>query len=115
MSAQEAFRIYQQRWPIKVDNFCLKVALGLEDFRLQSFEAIQKWLQVISLALNYQQYQQAPNYHNSDYLCSLVDIIRQHRRQHAKQVLRTVAEEVLRLGEVEPILSRFVSFEHCVT
>jgi hypothetical protein len=115
LSAQEALRIYQQRWPVEVDNFYLKVALGLGDFRLQSFEAIQKWFQVVTLALNYLQYQQAQEYLNSGSLPSLADIIRQHRSEHAKQVLRTVAEQVLRLGAVEPILRRFISLQQGVT
>ncbi len=42
LSAQEALRWYQRRWPVEVDNLYLKEALGLADFRLQSFEATDK-------------------------------------------------------------------------
>ncbi|MEI7846709.1 MAG: hypothetical protein WCK35_12990 [Chloroflexota bacterium] len=39
LSVQQALRIYQKRWPVEVDNSYLKNALGLGDFRQQSFEA----------------------------------------------------------------------------
>lgn len=42
LSAKEALTLYQQRWSVEVDNLNLKEVLGLGDFRLQSFEAIQK-------------------------------------------------------------------------
>jgi hypothetical protein len=115
LSAQEALRIYQQRWPVEVDNWYLKEALGLGDFRLQSFEAIDKWFQVVVLALNYLQHQQAQVYLQSGKLPSLADIIRSHRTEHAKQVLRTVAQQVLALGEIEPVLDRFIRSKQGVT
>jgi len=37
LTVQQALRIYQKRWAVEVDNTCLKNALGLGDFRLQSF------------------------------------------------------------------------------
>jgi len=36
--------------------------LGLADFRLQSFEAIDKWFAVTLVSINYLQYQQAQSY-----------------------------------------------------
>jgi hypothetical protein len=115
LSAQEALRIYQQRWPVEVDNLYLKEALGLGDFRLQSFEAIEKWFQVVVLALNFLQYRQAQDFLRSGSLSSLAVIIRKHRSEHACNLLRTVAEQVLCLGTVEPVLKRFIRLEHCVT
>lgn len=53
LSAQEVLRSYQKRWAVEVDNLYLKHALGLGDFRLQSFEAIEKWFAVVVLAINY--------------------------------------------------------------
>jgi hypothetical protein len=38
---------------VEVDNFYLKEALGLGDFRLHSFEASDKWFAVVLLAMNY--------------------------------------------------------------
>ena len=111
LSAQEALRIYQQRWPVEVDNFYLKEALGLSDFRLQSFEAIEKWFAVVLMALNYLQYQQAQDYVQSHTCHSLADFIRQHRIEHAQDVLRAVAEQVLRSGDIEAVLNRFIVFD----
>ncbi len=47
---------------MEVDNTYLKNALGLGDFRLQSFEATQKWFAVVMLAINYLQYRMALAY-----------------------------------------------------
>jgi hypothetical protein len=115
LSPQEALNLYRQRWPVEVDNIYLKEALGLGDFRLQSFEAIQKWFQVVLLALNYLQHQQALDYVKTGKLRILADFIRIHRREHAKSVLRSVAERVLALGDVEPVLNCFIRADQCVT
>lgn len=53
LSAEEALKLYHRCWPVEVDNLNLKEILGLGDFRLQSFEAIQKWFAVVTLAINY--------------------------------------------------------------
>lgn len=116
LSAQEALRHYQERWPVEVDNFYLpigppnggKEALGLGDFRLQSFEATEKWFAVVLLAMNYLQYQQAQDHLAAGTSRSLADVIRQHRIEHAQDVLRSVAQEVLRTSSVETVLRRFI-------
>ena len=56
LSIQQVLRIYQMRWVVEVNNLNLKQALGLGDFRLQSFEAVQKWFAVVMLMINYLQY-----------------------------------------------------------
>jgi hypothetical protein len=84
---------------IEVDNIYLKSALGLGDFRLQSFEAIQKWFQVVRLALNYLQYQQALTVVKTGKRRILADFIHIHRQEHAIKLLHTVAERVLACGE----------------
>jgi hypothetical protein len=48
---------------VEVDNTYLKIALGLGDFRQQSFEATQKWLAVVILTINYLQYRLAIAYY----------------------------------------------------
>ena len=47
---------------MEVDNIYLKEGLGLGDFRLQSFEAAEKWFAVVVLAINYLQFQAAQAY-----------------------------------------------------
>ena len=56
LSAQNILSIYQKRWPIEVDNFYVKQHLGLADFRVQSYEAIEKWFAVVFLALGFLQW-----------------------------------------------------------
>ena len=50
LSAQQILPIYQKRWPIEVDNFYVKQHLGLADFRVQSYEATEKWFAEIGRA-----------------------------------------------------------------
>lgn len=106
LSAQEALRLYQRRWPVEVDNFYLKEALGLADFRLQSFEATDKWFAVSLVSLNYLQYQQAQSYVETGQLPRLADLIRQHRWAHLENVIRRIAEDALQTGNVEEVLQR---------
>jgi hypothetical protein len=106
LSAQEALRLYQRRWPVEVDNFYLKEGLGLADFRLQSFEATDKWFAVTLVSINYLQYQQAQSYVETGKLHRLADLIRQHRWTHLENVIRRIAEEALLTGNVEEVLHR---------
>ena len=115
LSPQEALNIYRRRWPVEVDNIYLKEALGLGDFRLQCFEAIQKWFQVVLLALNYLQHQQAFDLLKTGKLRPLADFIRIHRQEHAQKLLRSVAERILSCGEIEPVLQCFIQVDQGVT
>ena len=115
LSSQEALNIYRMRWPVEVDNIYLKEALGLGDFRLQSFEAIQKWFQVVLLALNYLQYQQALAVVKTGKLHILADFLRIHRQEHAYNLLRSVAERALACGQIEPVLQSFIQVDQGVT
>jgi hypothetical protein len=108
LSAQQALRYYQKRWPVEVDNFYLKDVLGLGDFRLRSFEAAEKWFAVVVLAINYLQFQAAQTYLQSHARLSLADFIRQHRLEHLQILLRTVIEEALHSQEVDAVLEKFL-------
>ncbi len=108
LTAQAALRLYQQRWPIEVDNLYLKEFLGLGDFRLQSLEATTKWFAVVLLDLNFLQLQQAQHYEQTQSTLPLAEFIYQHRQTHLQELLRTVAEEAIRTGEVEQVVQRFI-------
>jgi len=101
LSVQQALQYYQRRWPVEVDNLYLKEALGLGDFRLQSFEATQKWFAVVVLAMNYLQYQAAEAYLQQQSVCSLAGILRQHRLAHWRTFLRKALTQLLHSGDVE--------------
>lgn len=108
LSAQTALRYYQKRWPVEVDNIYLKEVLGLGDFRLQSFEATEKWFAVVVLAINFLQFQAAQAYLCSHARRPLADFIRQHRLAHLQVLLRTVIEQARQSQDVDDILERFL-------
>jgi hypothetical protein len=108
LSAQQALRCYQKRWPVEVDNFYLKQVLGLGDFRLQSFEAAQKWFAMVVLAINYLQFQAAQTYLQTHARLTLADFIRQHRLEHFQFLLRTLVNEARQTQEVDAILDKFL-------
>jgi len=106
LSAQQALRTYQRRWPVEVDNLYLKIGLGLGDFRLRSFEAIDKWFAVSLVSLNFLQFQQAQCLLDTGKLLPLADFVRQHRWTHLENVIRRIAEDALLTGDVEEVLKR---------
>ena len=93
---------------MEVDNFYLKEGLGLADFRLQCFEAIDKWFVVTLVSLNYLQFQQAQSCLATGQLSGLADLIRQHRWTHLENVIRRIAQEALQTGNVEEVLQRYL-------
>jgi hypothetical protein len=92
LSVEQALRYYQKRWPVEVDNTYLKNALGLGDFRQQSFEATQKWFEIVMLAINYLQFRMAVAYCKNLSRVPLADFIRQHRLEHFQNLLRFVLQ-----------------------
>lgn len=109
LSAEEALKLYQQRWPVEVDNLNLKEVLGLGDFRLQSFEAIQKWFAVVTLAINYLQYTAMLAYRPKQPLPSLAECKRLHQQAHLDGLLRRLVTEIKKQPQrVEAILQTFL-------
>ena len=116
LSAQEALKLYQKRWPVEVDNLYLKEVLGLGDFRLQSFEAIQKWFAVVVLAINYLQYSTMLAYLPKRPLPSLADCKRQHQQAHFQALLgRLITEIKKQPHRVEAILQSLLSVDLVAT
>jgi len=52
-SAKQALQGYTWRWSCETVSFYLKTQVGLEDFRVQSYEAVDKYMVVIHLAWAY--------------------------------------------------------------
>jgi hypothetical protein len=116
LSAEEALKLYQKRWPVEVDNLYLKEVLGLGDFRLQSFEAIQKWFAVVVLAINYLQYTAMHAYQPKRPLPSLADCKRQHQQTHFQMLLRRLVTEIKQQPHrVEAILQSFLPLDPVAT
>jgi Transposase DDE domain len=107
LSAQQILPIYQKRWPIEVDNFYVKQHLGLADFRVQSYEATEKWFAVVFLALAFLQWRvnHAPA---AERLRSMADVVRQHRSEHARTLLETACQEAAKLTDYLPVFKRFL-------
>src|SRR5262249_496631 len=107
LSAQQILPIYQKRWPIEVDNFYVKQHLGLADFRVQSYEATEKWVAVVFGALAFLQWRlnHAPS---KERVRSLADVVRQPRYEHARTLLETACQEAARLPDYVPVLQRFL-------
>ena len=107
LSAQQILPIYQKRWPIEVDNFYVKQHLGLADFRVQSYEATEKWFAVVFLALAFVQWRvnHAPA---EERLRSVADVVRQHRYEHARTLLEAACQEAAKLTDYLPVFKRFL-------
>ena len=100
--------MYQQRWPIAVDNFYVKQHLGLADFRMQAYEATEKWFAVVFVALAFLQWclNHAPAGTRWRFLA---DVVRQHRYEHTRTLLETACQEAVRLADDVPVVQRFLS------
>lgn len=108
---------YQDRWPTEVDNFYLKTRLGLADYQLQSFEAIEKFHAIVFLALAYLQYRlvqslalarQTGLARSNQQLRTLADVIRLHRAEHDTQLLKAACQLAMQHNSLAPVLAKFL-------
>ncbi len=122
LEGKQAFQWYGARWWDEVDNYYLKEFLGLGDFRVQPYEAAERWVLAVLLAWNYVLWrkgeaelatwrehraiaaQEAPRVRGP----SPADIIRQHREEHAVIWLASACRMAIQLGEVKPVLQHFL-------
>jgi hypothetical protein len=105
-SAAAALRGYGGRWSCEVANFYLKTQLGLADFRVQSYEAVEKYLVVVHLAWAYVEHRFSLE--RSAQIQCYGDLIRRHRDEHARATLTEALQMVLATGKIEPVLQRFI-------
>lgn len=104
LSARQGLGYYSQRWAVEVDHLYLKTRLGLEDFRLRSVEEIKKYLSLTFLTLSYLHWRKF-----EERAKTLREVIALHRRQQWQQTLKNFGQQILKYGEVEPVLSRFLT------
>jgi hypothetical protein len=107
LKPQEILSYYGYRWPIEVDYWFVKEVLGLDDFRMQPYEAIQKWYAVVHLAWTFLQWRFYEVSAKQQQVRSVADVIRLHRTEHAREVLRAACDEALRTGSIDAVLDRF--------
>jgi len=109
LTAQTALIWYGNRWPLEVDYWYLKQLLGLGDFRVQAYEAIEKWYAVLHLVLTFLQWRLYKARARGESLRSLADVIHQHRAEHAQETLISACREAIRTGSIETVVQRFVA------
>lgn len=108
LSPRSILQRYQKRWPIEVDNLYVKQHLGLTDFRVQSFEATEKWFAVVYLAYVFLQWR-LHHAHPDLHLHSIADVMRLHRQEHAKTLLQTACQQAITLLDLPAVLNRFIA------
>ena len=107
LSPQAILHKYQKRWATEIDNLYVKQHLGLTDFRVQSFEATEKWFAIVYLAYLFLQWRlhHAPP---EQQLHSIADVIRLHRQEHARTLLQTACQLAFDSLDLAPVFRRFV-------
>jgi hypothetical protein len=106
LAPQTALQWYARRWNCEVDNYYLKARCGLGDFRLQPYEAIDKFCTVTHLSLAYLQWRLATD--AGSHVRTPADVIRQHRDEHARDWLTGACQEAIATGDVESVLRRYL-------
>jgi Transposase DDE domain len=107
LSAQQILSIYQKRWPIEVDNFYVKQHLGLADFRVQSYEATEKWFAIVFLTFVFLQWR-LNHAAAKGQGRTLADVVRQHRYEHARTLLEMACQEAANVSDYRLVLQRFL-------
>lgn len=108
-SAQWALQGYSGRWSCEVINFYLKTQLGLADFRVRSYEAVDKYMVVVHLTWAYVE-QRFVSEHSAQ-INTYGDIIRQHRDEHAIAWLTGAIQMAAETGDTQLVLRRFLRLE----
>lgn len=108
-SAQQALQGYSWRWSCEVVNFYLKTQLGLADFRVQSYEAVDKYMVVVHLAWAYVEYRFTQE--RSPSIQTYGDLIRQHRDEHAIAWLTEAIQLAADTGDTQLVLRHFLRLD----
>src|SRR6516225_5784239 len=105
-SVVETLRGYGGRWSCEVVNFYTKTQLGLADFRVRSYEAVERYVVAVHLAWAYVEERLAQE--RSAQIRCYGDVIRRHRDDHAEAWLRAAVEQAISTGDIEAVLDRFL-------
>ena len=108
-SAEQALQGYSARWSCEVDNFYLKTQMGLTDFRVQSYAAVDKYTVVVLATWVYveRRFEQE----RGPQIKTYGDLIRQHRNEHAVDWLTGALEMMREVGDVQQVLQHFLRLE----
>jgi hypothetical protein len=106
LAPHTALQWYAKRWSCEVDNLYLKERLGLGNFRLQSYEAIDKFCTVVHLTYLYTQWRLAHTTRRR--VRHPADVIRLHRDEHTRDWLTGACQEAIATGDIDAVLRRFL-------
>jgi len=108
-SAQQALQGYRGRWSCEVVNFYLKTQAGLADFRVQTYEATDKYAFVVWLAWAYVERRYEDE--RSVQIKTYGDLIRRHREEHTLDWLTGALEMMRETGDIHQVLQHFLRLE----
>jgi hypothetical protein len=108
-SAQRALQGYRGRWSCEVVNFYLKTQVGLADFRVRSYPAVDKYILVVLLTWAYVERRFLQE--RSAQIKTYGDIIRRHRDEHAIAWLTSAIHMAAQTGDTQLVLQRFLRLE----
>jgi hypothetical protein len=108
-SAKQTLQGYTWRWSCETVNYYLKTQIGLEDFRVRSYEAVDKYVVVVHLAWAYVEGRFARE--RSAQIKTYGDIVRRHRDEHAIDWLKGAIEMAIETGDIDLVLQRFLQLE----
>ena len=108
-SAHQALQGYSGRWSCEVGNFYLKTQLGLTDFRVRAYQAVDKYMVVVLLTWAYveRRFEQE----RSAQIQTYGDLIRRHRNEHAIQWLTGALQMMQETGDLQQVLQRYLRLE----
>ncbi len=108
LSEQEILSRYQHRWSQEVDYWHVKLQLGLGDFRLQSYEAIEKWYAEVYLVLAMLYWHKYEYREKHKRTTSLSEVLSRMRQDHYREVIRAACEEVAAGASVDEVVQRYL-------
>ena len=108
-STKAVLQGYSWRWSCEVVNFYTKTQLGLADFRVRSYETVDRYMVVVHLAWAY--VEQRFDRERSSQIQTYGDIIRQHRDEHAIDWLTGAVEMAIETGDVNLVLRHFLRLD----
>jgi hypothetical protein len=108
-SAQQALQGYSGRWSCEVVNFYLKTQLGLADFRVQPYEAVDKYMVVVLLTWAY--VERRFGQERSPQIRTYGDLIRRHRDEHAVAWLTGALQMMQETHDIQQVLQRFLRLD----
>lgn len=107
--SQAILQDYGCRWSCEVVNFYLKVQLGLSDFRVWRYEAVDKYVVAVHLAWAYVE-RRFVEERGAEIKCP-GDLIRRHREEHAEAWLEAAVVMALEGATRDQVLQRFLRRE----